>query len=198
MLNLVWLLFCAITVECTLNFNHVYGVLGGPDGSQLQLPGQLLPFLIGTFSFVTLLYLLLQEKVGHHQPRRAMAYNNIQQQQQERHQQYRRPETPTTPLPASHAAAPDADVRFDSLEIVEPDPATPGGGGGRGHPGMEPIRQDSLDPKERGRPTLVRYLVAWLPWLGVIQHSSSNSRVSTMLRQSTGLSELSKIHETAA
>ncbi len=63
-LNLVWLIYSAVMVEFTLNFNHVDSVLGGKNGSPLQLPGQLLPFLVGTFSFVTVCYKLFQAKVG--------------------------------------------------------------------------------------------------------------------------------------
>lgn len=62
--NLGWLLLSAVTVECTLNFNHVHGVLGGKHDGGLQLPSQLLPFLVGLFSFVRILYQLFKVKWG--------------------------------------------------------------------------------------------------------------------------------------
>ncbi|KAH8172342.1 hypothetical protein LIA77_06597 [Sarocladium implicatum] len=60
--NPIWLLWSIITIECTLNFNNVKGVLGGTDNS-LSVPGQLLPFLIGGFGFFETLYGILKVKV---------------------------------------------------------------------------------------------------------------------------------------
>ena len=48
----------------TLNFNHVHGVLGGKHDGGLQLPSQLLPFLVGLFSFVRILYETFKVKWG--------------------------------------------------------------------------------------------------------------------------------------
>ncbi|KAH8883558.1 hypothetical protein GQ53DRAFT_811347 [Thozetella sp. PMI_491] len=177
-LNIAWLIFSAVMVECTLNFNHVTSVLGGSHGSPLQLPGQLLPMLLGTFSFVTICYKLFQEKVGEPKVEGAHPYDSLT------------PFTPTTPsTPAPNMPGPSEQRRhpgFDSLEMIEQEPPTPG------H--LEPSRHDTLDPKERGRSRPVRYLVAWLPWIGMVQHSKSKSRVSTLLRNNTGLSETVKIH----
>lgn len=60
MLNLIWIIYSAVLVEVTLNFNNITGVLGGRNGggTTLHLPGQLLPLLIGTFGMVRTLYLL--------------------------------------------------------------------------------------------------------------------------------------------
>lgn len=60
--NPIWLLWSVLTVEFTLNFNHIEGVLGGPQNS-LSTPGQLLPLLVGGFGFIQVLYVILKEKV---------------------------------------------------------------------------------------------------------------------------------------
>lgn len=62
--NLLWLVWSAVTVEVTLNLNHVSGVLGGRHDGELQLPGQLLPFLVGLFSFIRTCYQLLTVKLA--------------------------------------------------------------------------------------------------------------------------------------
>lgn len=60
--NPLWLLWSMVTVECTLNFNHIQSVLGGPE-NDLSNPGQLLPFLVGAFGFVQTVYGILKERV---------------------------------------------------------------------------------------------------------------------------------------
>jgi len=54
-LNIIWLVLTAISVEFTLNFNHVHGVLG--DAGRIYIPSQLLPMLIGVLSFVRILWI---------------------------------------------------------------------------------------------------------------------------------------------
>ncbi|PMD61024.1 uncharacterized protein K444DRAFT_560486 [Hyaloscypha bicolor E] len=60
LLNFAWLVYSALLIEFTLNFNNVTAVLGGPHSSELHLPGQLLPLLIGAFGFVRICYLVLE------------------------------------------------------------------------------------------------------------------------------------------
>lgn len=60
--NPIWLAWSIVTIECTLNFNKLKGVLGGED-NELSMPGQLLPFLVGGFGFAETLYKILKEKV---------------------------------------------------------------------------------------------------------------------------------------
>ena len=57
-LNLVWIIFCMLMVEFTINWNDVTGVVGeqGVGG-----PGQILPMIIGIFSFVRILWLMFEE-----------------------------------------------------------------------------------------------------------------------------------------
>jgi hypothetical protein len=61
-MNLTWLLFSAVMVEVTLNFNHLNDVLGGPTNN-LSSPGQLLPLLVGAFGFTVTCYQLAQDKL---------------------------------------------------------------------------------------------------------------------------------------
>ena len=60
--NFLWLLFSAITVEFTLNFNHVKNVLGGKNGGELHYPSQLLPFLVGTLGFLRTCYAVVKDR----------------------------------------------------------------------------------------------------------------------------------------
>ncbi|OAP61464.1 hypothetical protein AYL99_03667 [Fonsecaea erecta] len=57
--NFLSILWSMILVECTLNHNHVKEVLG-PDG-RVFFPFQLIPLIIGCFSFVRLAYKVLEK-----------------------------------------------------------------------------------------------------------------------------------------
>jgi hypothetical protein len=52
------MIWAAVTVEMTLNYNHFTGVLGE---NGLSAPGQQIPLLIGLFSFVRIMYLIYKE-----------------------------------------------------------------------------------------------------------------------------------------
>jgi hypothetical protein len=56
--NLIYLLWAAITVELTLNWNHVLDTVGIRG---LSTTGQQLPALIGAFTFLKVLWLLWKE-----------------------------------------------------------------------------------------------------------------------------------------
>lgn len=61
--NFIWMLFVATLIEITLNENHIQQVLGaqGPQSTVILLqPGQLLPMLIGTFSFTRCLFIAFE------------------------------------------------------------------------------------------------------------------------------------------
>ena len=60
-------MFVGVTVEITLNINHVVAVMGGQG---FVGPGQLLPLSIGLLSFVRVCYLLFKEYVIERQQRR--------------------------------------------------------------------------------------------------------------------------------
>src|ERR1700761_5925959 len=57
--NFLFILWSMILVECTLNYNHVKEVLG--PGKRVFFPSQLIPMIIGAFSFVRLMYKLLEK-----------------------------------------------------------------------------------------------------------------------------------------
>lgn len=62
-LSLAWLLFSAVSIELMLNENCAYAVLGAQtanDDGKILTPGQLLPMVIGAFSFVKLLYTIFE------------------------------------------------------------------------------------------------------------------------------------------
>jgi hypothetical protein len=59
--NLIWLIFSALLVEFSLNFNHLNAVLGGPNDNELHLPAQLLPLLVGAFGFLRICWLTFEE-----------------------------------------------------------------------------------------------------------------------------------------
>ncbi|KAK0732091.1 hypothetical protein B0H67DRAFT_93960 [Lasiosphaeris hirsuta] len=158
--NLIWLVFAAVTVEVTLNFNHVSGVLGGRHDGRLQLPGQLLPFLVGLFSFVKILYQLFKARWG--------------------------------------GAGDEADsekVSSDPTEVVEAMVISPTEStfprdrdeeAGSVSPKMLSSRSESYFV---ARSLPVRYLVGWLPWLGMVVHpATKKSRLSILVSRGTGLS----------
>jgi len=158
--NLVWLIFSAVTVEVTLNFNHANGVLGGRHDGGLQLPSQLLPFLIGMFSFLRTLYYLLREKFS------SVNKTSIKEKD-------------------------EANEVVESTVIVSPSHFSPNPsklelGGGAALP-----RADSYHIVARSLP--VRYLVGWLPWLGLVVHPDTalKSRLSGIVERGTGLSAVS-------
>jgi hypothetical protein len=124
-------------VEFTLVFNHVDTVLGGAKSNPLQLPGQLLPFLVGTFSFITICYRLFQEKVGVTQNGETVAGIERQDSTAERLQ------------------------RNYSIERQQPTGSWP-----------------------------IRYLVAYLPWLGLVEHAKPDMPISATIREGTGLSDV--------
>src|ERR1700760_12031 len=59
--QLGFIIYSIFLVEFSLNFNHVQGVLGGPNDNELHLPAQLLPLLIGACSFMRILWLSYSE-----------------------------------------------------------------------------------------------------------------------------------------
>lgn len=61
--NLIWMLFMMTLIEITLNENKILGVLGARgtvSTDTLLQPGQLLPLLIGTFSFTRCLFITFE------------------------------------------------------------------------------------------------------------------------------------------
>ncbi|KAG0645238.1 hypothetical protein D0Z07_8935 [Hyphodiscus hymeniophilus] len=57
--NLFWIVFCAATIEMTLNKNHMLQTLA--KNGEIAYPAQLIPLIIGTLSFVRVLWLIYSE-----------------------------------------------------------------------------------------------------------------------------------------
>ncbi|KAK3376828.1 hypothetical protein B0T24DRAFT_230306 [Lasiosphaeria ovina] len=190
-LNLFWLLFSAITVEITLNFNHVHNVLGGGDNGAggLNLPSQLLPFLTGLFSFIRICYALFKEKWGGEKETTtattATPSNDSLDNKEARG---------ILAHPGSGATGPSDEV-VEAVVLVSPrsvsfpqnqmaSPLSPGFGGNV--PGLP--RADSYHIIARS--LLVRYLVGFLPWLGIVvhPHTTKSSVISHVVSRGTGLS----------
>lgn len=160
--NLLWLVFSAMTVEFTLNFNHIGGVLGGPHDAQLHFPSQLLPFLVGAFAFVRTCYKWIQDQ---------------------------------HPVPSDDGDDDNNNNNHDSTSALQLTPVAPPSSGPFS-PGPRGLTQrgtgiTEIDDREVGRPWAVRYLVSWLPWIGLVQHSTKQSRLSTMIKKGTGFSDYS-------
>jgi len=60
--NFFWIVWSMVTVEFTLNYNHVVAVLG-PQG-RIYFPSQLIPMIIGAFTLTRLLYKKLEYARG--------------------------------------------------------------------------------------------------------------------------------------
>ncbi|KXJ85747.1 hypothetical protein Micbo1qcDRAFT_209695 [Microdochium bolleyi] len=174
--NLVWLLFSAIMIEFTLNANHIHSVLGKQSDNPLQLPGQLLPFLVGFMSFLRTCYALYIERWVD------------------------RDEPPVQLLPLE-----DADLAIvapvgNSSTIARHRTAKRAGGAGQySHVGrgggdqgrVEPgvIRSvSSYDKAQLDRARWKRYLVAWLPWLSLMQRYDKELMEVGIVRHSVAMS----------
>jgi hypothetical protein len=57
--NISWIGFCILTIELTLKENHMQGVLATSE--TVGLPSQLIPMLIGVFSFARVLWLIYKD-----------------------------------------------------------------------------------------------------------------------------------------
>lgn len=169
--NLFWLLFSAVTAECTLNFNHVGGVLGGfGRENTLALPGQLLPFLIGLFGFCQLCYTIFMEKYVNAQPPEGSALVAAIE---------------ASLQPAVVGAAKGA----SGGAVVEKTPSTdqPSANGDQQQQGQEQEhQQEQQQPPELQRSWMLRYLVAWLPWLSLLQNYDKDLLEQGISRHGTG------------
>ncbi len=143
--NFLWIVWSMITVECTLNFNHVKGVLG--PGNRIFFPSQLIPMIIGAFSFVRLGYKLLEK--------------------------WRDPDDePSLPQDAhtSMFTDPENSERSQAFpsksrmfKLFAPPTDT------LNHaPKEAPPEDNDIDDLMRDKPPRLRYLVSWLPWLSLL------------------------------
>jgi hypothetical protein len=168
--NLFWLLFSAVMAECTLNFNHVGGVLGGfGRENTLALPGQLLPFLIGVFGFCQLCYTIFMEKYVNAQPPEGSALVAAVE---------------ASLQPAVVGAAKGAS---GGGVVVEKAPSTdqPSANGDQ-QPQQQEQEQEQQQPPELQRSWMLRYLVAWLPWLSLLHNYDKDLLEQGISRHGTG------------
>lgn len=132
-------------IECTLNFNHVKGVLG--PGNRIFFPSQLIPMIIGAFSFVRLAYKLLEKWRDPDDepslPRDAYTSFLTGPQSSEPPQQFPK-KTRLFKL-----FAPTTDTLAHA-------------------PKEAPPEDNDIDDLMRNVPTSLRYLVSWLPWLSLL------------------------------
>lgn len=138
--NLVWIVWSMILVECTLNYNHVKEVLG--PGNRIFFPSQLIPLIIGTFSFVRLIYKVLKKARG----------------------QDDEPALPANP----HFSNPRQDVpgakRFFKVFAPPTNSLNP-------RPQLLediPLEDTDIDILVQDEPIRLRYLITWLPWLSLL------------------------------
>jgi hypothetical protein len=138
--NLIWLIFSAITVEFSLNFNHVTAVLGGPLDNELHLPSELLPLLIGAFGFVRISWIKFEEwrSPGDREP---SVVTSAELPRRSR----------TLRFGVAMLQIFSASLARDAARKAEHDAA-------------------ELDELEKNRSRTSRYLVAWLPWLSLLKY----------------------------
>jgi len=138
-----------ILVECTLNFNHVKGVLG--PGGRIYFPSQLIPMIIGSFSFVRLIYKMLGEWRG----------PDVE------------PSLPEdSPIPATQQ-------EFPGLGHIKKVFAPPTGADRPPLSSSQdmPPEDNDLDEVLVGRRPSLRYLISWLPWLSLLDRFRNGSAV---------------------
>jgi hypothetical protein len=129
-----------ILVECTLNFNHVKEVLG--PGNRIFFPSQLIPMIIGCFSFVRLMYKVLEQ------------WRDPDDE----------PSLPHNPRPSGTRQDFPGTKRFFKVfapptNALNPRPQLP--------EDMPPEDTD-IDELVQDEPIRLRYLVTWLPWLSLL------------------------------
>ena len=196
--SLLILILAALFTEFTLNFNHVTAVLGGPNDNELHLPAQLLPLLIGAGGFIRILWLKFEEwrSPADREPSVAARTTNRDSMLSSGS-----PHSPTKTSPTTGGAAtasaveekerasaanangvgngnsnthrrsrtnPPQDLHF--LQLFSPALAIDG-------PGEQARDPSEIDALQAGRPAVMRYLVAWLPWLSLLRAFSNDEAV---------------------
>ncbi|KIW89705.1 uncharacterized protein Z519_09861 [Cladophialophora bantiana CBS 173.52] len=137
--NFLWILWSMILVECTLNFNHVKEVLG--PGNRIFFPSQLIPLIIGCFSFVRLGYKVLEK------------WRDPEDE----------PSLPTEPHHSqTHQDFPGPRKLFEVFA-----PPTKFVSTGPQVPEDIPPEDTDIDELVQGELVRVRYIVTWLPWLSL-------------------------------
>ncbi|MCJ1398165.1 hypothetical protein MMC11_001362 [Xylographa trunciseda] len=169
--NLIWMIFAALMVEMTLNYNRVKNVISLLD---TFFPAQLLPMLIGAFGLIRILFLLF--------------WSFYEPEDEENGESATAPPEDTKGNPSAENKFRENGVRGadQKLEVHSKEmPLSP----------TQPSITSGIDilcHDEDHNPILVRrsllrrYIVAWLPWLsqfsfwtkpyGGYQHTRARSR----------------------
>ncbi|OCT50383.1 hypothetical protein CLCR_07054 [Cladophialophora carrionii] len=144
--NLIWILWSMILVECTLNFNHVKAVLG--PGNRIFFPSQLIPMIIGCFSFVRLMYKVLEQ------------WRDPDDE----------PSLPNDPRLTGTRQEFPGTKRFFKVFA----PPTNALNRRPQLPEDMPPEDTDMDELLQGEPIRLRYLVTWLPWLSLLPWWTKN------------------------
>lgn len=147
--NFFWMAWSMITVEFVLNYNHVDSVLG--PGGRIYFPSQLIPMIIGAFSFVRLVYLKFEKiRYNEAEPTATVA---------------REPTIEGSPQPKPKGK--------DLVRLFAPPKGVP-----RTASDFEPPKDTDIDRRVQHDPTWLRYLVAYLPWLSLLPRWTGRDEVS--------------------
>lgn len=139
--NLFWIVFSMISIEFTLNLNHMDNVIWFPDVS----PGQLIPLLIGIATLLRVSYIILRKRWG--RPRDEEEPNRrAERSSTKKH-------TKGLGLAMPHTNGPYSPLRKNS----------PSDAAALANP---PLRV-AVGPFPPHLRLLHRFLFAWLPWLGL-------------------------------
>ena len=142
--NLFWMIFCAVIVEMTLIKNNMRQALA--QYGHITTPAQLLPLLIGTLSFIRILWLISREH--------GKAIQNTLRAEAEMAEH----EAPKF-LQRVHLA-----FKTTIRKIISPLSVSSDIAGSTVHRERSPS-----NTPHRFHPLHHRYLVAWLPWLSVFK-----------------------------
>ena len=142
--NFFWMILCAVIIELTLMQNHMLGALA--TYGQITYPSQLLPLVIGAASFIRVLFLIYAEA-------------REKQDEKKKGKKGRRDANPTPEQLLK---------RRQSFGIHVRKAFSPNLGK---RSSVFFSRSASLFEKEKianaSRPRLVRYMLSWLPWVGL-------------------------------
>jgi hypothetical protein len=120
------------------------GVLGGPRNNELHLPGQLIPFLVGAFSFIRTCHILIGS--------------------------WRLPREEAEPLDSESGSPQSArTIHFRDLPLVF-SPAMARNSIATSENTDDSDDNDETDNIESERNWPVRYIISWLPWLSLLPY----------------------------
>ena len=150
--NFLWIVFSMIMIEMTLNYNHIKSVLG--PGDRIYFPSQLIPMIIGAFSFCRLVYKVYEKwRDPDDEPSLGV-------------------DLPLVPS-QSHQSFPHRFRSFGKIfapptELVHPPPSPKD---------MVP-EDDDLDELLKNERPWVRYVISYIPWISLFYHRRAEEIVN--------------------